>query len=133
MLTNHILSVFCFFLFLFLFLFFVFCFLFFFLFYQYDTVGLFILTAFQFNYTVLFIKRKFLQFHKTRESSSHSKNNNTRLGYFPFFYCTEDTILTFEFLEHERRLWRLFQKRIVYTKLDIYVFIIMWSYGRKFI
>jgi len=34
-----------------------------------------------------------------------------------------ETVIWFQSLDYERTCGRLFQKRIVYTKLDIYVFI----------
>jgi hypothetical protein len=43
-----------------------------------------------------------------------------------FKYITKE-IIGFPIIDLERTWWRLFQKRVVHTKFDIYVFNTMWK------
>jgi hypothetical protein len=42
----------------------------------------------------------------------------------PFYFIAPKTYLAFQSFDFERTWWRLFQKRVVHTKFDIFVFIL---------
>ena len=69
-------------------------------------------------------------------SSFSSKNVDMvikQIGFTNYYWFDPKTLnyLAFKSFDFERTWWRLFQKRIVYTKFDIYVFInatFVWSF-----